>query len=78
MDLIEEDNTKRTIALVHDGKEKKVTEVSSNALSVIKEILDINFMRNPVMILISLVQFLFFILLQVPYMFLPMYLNSIL
>ena len=77
MDLIEEDNTKRTIALVHDGKEKKVTEVSSNALSVIKEILDINFMRNPVMILISLVQFLFFILLQVPYMFLPMYLSDI-
>ena len=65
MDLIHEDDTVKTVALIQDGSEKKVVEVSSSALTVVKNILDIKFLKNPVMILIALVQFLFFLLLQV-------------
>ena len=65
MDLIHEDETVKTVALIQDGSVKKVVEVSSSALAVVKNILDIKFLKNPVMILIALVQFLFFLLLQV-------------
>ena len=55
MDLIHEDDTVKTVALIQDGSEKKVVEVSSSALTVVKNILDIKFLKNPVMILIALV-----------------------
>ena len=57
--------------------ESEAEEVSTNKFwTTIAEILDFSAFKNPIMVLIVSVQFLFFFLQQVPYMYLPVYLSQ--
>ena len=71
----EEDDSLQTIKCVQN--ESEAEEVSTNKFwTTIAEILDFSAFKNPIMVLIVSVQFLFFFLQQVPYMYLPVYLSQ--
>ena len=76
MDAVkEEDDTLQKIQCVQN--ESEAEEVSTNKFwTTIAEILDFSAFKNPIMVLIVSVQFLFFFLQQVPYMYLPVYLSQ--
>ena len=76
MDAIkEEDVPLNKIECVQN--ESEAEEVSTNKFwTTIAEILDFSAFKNPIMVLIVSVQFLFFFLQQVPYMYLPVYLSQ--
>ena len=76
MDAIkEEDVPLNKIKCVQN--ESEAEEVSTNKFwTTIAEILDFSAFKNPIMVLIVSVQFLFFFLQQVPYMYLPVYLSQ--
>ena len=74
MDAVkEEDDSLQKIHCVQN--ESEAEEVPTNKFwTTIAEILDFSAFKNPIMVLIVSVQFLFFFLQQVPYMYLPVYL----